>query len=198
VIEQTEALSVIDVNTGSFIGESIDEKTFYKVNLEAAIESARQIKLRNLSGIIIIDFIDMQNSDHRRKVLKKLKSAFLHDPINRKISDFTEFGLVQVARKRTSRGLSQILCAPCNHCEASGAIKSEETLCLEILRELIKVKSSCTWKSIEICASNSITEMLKDKYSTQLNDFKSRTNCDVKLSIDRAIKSNQFNIIPAK
>ena len=198
VIEQTEALSVIDVNTGSFIGESIDEKTFYKVNLEAAIESARQIKLRNLSGIIIIDFIDMQNSDHRRKVLKQLKSAFLHDPINRKISDFTEFGLVQVARKRTSRSLSQILCAPCNHCEASGAIKSEETLCLEILRELIKVKSSCTWKSIEICASNSIIEILKDKYITQLNDFKSRTDCDVKLSIDRAIKSNQFNIIPAK
>ena len=131
-------------------------------------------------------------------MLKQLKSAFLPDPINRKISDFTEFGLVQVARKRTSRSLSQILCAPCNYCEASGAIKSEETLCLEILRELIKVKSSCSWKSIEICASNSITQMLKDKYSTQLNDFKSRTNCDVKLSIDCAIKSNQFNIIPAK
>ena len=105
---------------------------------------------------------------------------------------------MQVARKRTSRSLSQILCTTCNHCEASGAIKSEETLCLEILRELIKAKSSCSWKSIEICASNSIIEMLKDKYITQLNDFKSKTNCDVRLSIDREIKSNQFNIIPAK
>lgn len=198
VIEQTEALSVIDVNTGSFIGDSIDEKTFYKVNLEAAIESARQIKLRNLSGIIIIDFIDMQNSDHRCKVLKQLKNAFLEDPINSKISDFTEFGLVQIARKRTSKSLGQILCAPCDHCESKGVVKSEETLSLEIVRELITISSSCAWKSIVICASNNIIEILKDRYSTQLNDFKSRTNCDVKLSIDRAIKSNQFNIIPAK
>ena len=198
VIEQTEALSVIDVNTGSFIGDTADHNTFYKVNIEAAIESARQIRLRNLSGIIIIDFIDMQNVDHRRKVLKELKNAFLDDPSIGKISDFTEFGLVQIARKRTSRSLSQILCAPVKNSEPRGVNKSEETLSLEIVRELIKIKSSCVWKSIEICTSSAIIEILKNKYSTQLNDFKSRTHCDVKLSLDRPIKSNQYNIIPTR
>ena len=198
VIEQTEALSVIDVNTGSFIGDSADKNTFYKVNIEAAIESAKQIRLRNLSGIIIIDFIDMQNVDHRRKVLKELKNAFLDDPISNKISDFTEFGLVQIARKRTSRSLSQILCAPFKHSEARGVKKSEETLCLEIIRELIKIESNCAWKSIEICTSSAIIEILNNKYSTQLNDFKSSTHCDVKLSPDRAMKSNQYNIIPTR
>jgi ribonuclease G len=198
VIEQTEALSVIDVNTGSYIGDSADKNTFYKVNIEAAIESAKQIRLRNLSGIIIIDFIDMQNVDHRRKVLKELKNAFLDDPISNKISDFTEFGLVQIARKRTSRSLSQILCAPFKHSEARGVNKSEETLCLEIIRELIKIESNCAWKSIEICTSSAIIEILNNKYSTQLNDFKSSTHCDVKLSPDRAMKSNQYNIIPTR
>ena len=197
VIEETEALSVIDVNTGSFIGESIDHNTFLRVNLEAALECVKQIKLRHLTGIIIIDFIDMQNSDHRSQVLKKLKNAFSQDSDISIISDFTELGLVQVARKKTRKSLRQIVCEPCNHCETKGVIKSEETLCLEIFRELTKIDSNCVSRSIEIYASDAVIKLLENKYSTQLNDFTNRTNCDVKLIIERSLQSNQFNIIPA-
>ena len=197
VIEETEALSVIDVNTGSFIGESIDHNTFLRVNLEAALECVKQIKLRHLTGIIIIDFIDMQNSDHRFQVLKKLKNAFSQDSDISIISDFTELGLVQVARKKTRKSLRQIVCEPCNHCEAKGVIKSEETLSLEIFRELTKIDSNCVSRSIEIYASDAVIKLLENKYSTQLNDFTNRTNCDVKLIIERSLQSNQFNIIPA-
>jgi len=197
VIEETEALSVIDVNTGSFIGESIDHNTFLRVNLEAALECVKQIKLRHLTGIIIIDFIDMQNSDHRSQVLKQLKNAFSQDSDISIISDFTELGLVQVARKKTRKSLRQIVCEPCNHCEAKGVIKSEETLSLEIFRELTKIDSNCVSRSIEIYASDAVIKLLENKYSTQLNDFTNRTNCDVKLIIERSLQSNQFNIIPA-
>ena len=197
VIEETEALSVIDVNTGSFIGESIDHNTFLRVNLEAALECVKQIKLRHLTGIIIIDFIDMQNSDHRSQVLKQLKNAFSQDSDISIISDFTELGLVQVARKKTRKSLRQIVCEPCNHCEAKGVIKSEETLSLEIFRELTKIDSNCVSRSVEIYASDAVIKLLENKYSTQLNDFTNRTNCDVKLIIERSLQSNQFNIIPA-
>ena len=197
VIEETEALSVIDVNTGSFIGESIDHNTFLKVNLEAASECAKQIKLRNLTGIIIIDFIDMQNPEHRSQVLKKLKNAFSQDSEKSIISDFTELGLIQIARKRTSKSLRQIVCEPCSHCEAKGVIKSKQTLSIEILRELIKIESNCVWSCLEIHASDAVIKLLKDKYSTQLNDFTARTNCDVKLIVEQSIQTNQFNIIPA-
>ena len=197
VIEETEALSVIDVNTGSFIGESIDHNTFLRVNLEAALECVKQIKLRHLTGIIIIDFIDMQNSDHRSQVLKQLKNAFSQDSDISIISDFTELGLVQVARKKTRKSLRQIVCEPCNHCETKGVIKSEETLCLEIFRELTKIDSNCVSRSIEIYASDAVIKLLENKYSTQLNDFTNRTNCDIKLIIERSLPSNQFNIVPA-
>ena len=196
VIEETEALSVIDVNTGSFIGESIDHNTFLRVNLEAALECVKQIKLRHLTGIIIIDFIDMQNSDHRSQVLKQLKNAFSQDSDISIISDFTELGLVQLARKKTRKSLRQIVCEPCNHCEAKGVIKSKETLSLEIFRELTKIDSNCVSRSIEIYASDAVIKLLENKFSTQLNDFTNRTNCDVKLIIERSLQSNQFNIIP--
>lgn len=197
VVEETEALSVIDVNTGSFIGESIDHNTFLRVNLEAALECVKQIKLRHLTGIIIIDFIDMQNSDHRSQVLKQLKNAFSQDSDISIISDFTELGLVQLARKKTRKSLRQIVCEPCSHCEAKGVIKSKETLSLEIFRELTKIDSNCVSRSIEIYASDAVIKLLENKYSTQLNDFTNRTNCDVKLIIERSLQSNQFNIIPA-
>lgn len=196
VVEETEALSVIDVNTGSFIGESIDNNTFLTVNLEAALECVKQIKLRNLTGIIIIDFIDMQKPDHRSRVLKQLKKAFSQDSDIRIISDFTELGLVQVSRKKTCKSLRQIICEPCNHCGAKGVIKSKETLSLEIFRELSKIDFNSVPRSIEIYASDAVIKLLEKKYSTQLSDFTNSTNSDVKLNIMRSHKSDQFNIIP--
>lgn len=197
VVEETEALSVIDVNTGSYVGNCHDQQTFLEVNLEAAIESVRQIRLRNLTGIIIIDFIDMQASEHRRLVLKQLKKAFLDDTTKTIISDFTDFGLIQIARKKTSQSLSQILCKPCNHCDAKGLIKSEETISYEILRALVKVGSNGAHQCLEVYASAIVIEQLNNKFTAQLNQFTSSAECDVKLCIESSIPNDQFNIIPA-
>jgi ribonuclease G len=197
VIEETEALAVIDVNSGSFIGKSIDQRTYLEVNLEAAVESARQIILRNLSGIIIIDFIDMQNADHRVQVLQQLKQACSQDRIKTVISNFTELGLVQIARKRTSQSLSQVLCEPCSHCDARGFIKTDETIILEIFRQLSNLQFNGKWSALEIYACKSVIKKIENKYAKQLNEFKARVNCDVKLCIESSISSEQFNIIPA-
>ncbi|MDG2018852.1 MAG: ribonuclease E/G [Porticoccaceae bacterium] len=196
VIEETEALSVIDVNTGSYLGDAIDQQTFLRVNLEAASESARQIKLRNLSGIIVIDFIDMAVAEHCRQVLSRLKREFAKDSTKTIISEFTELGLVQIARKRTRQSLSQVLCEPCTCCKAKGIIKSEETLSYEILRELAKVDFNGAWTLVEIHASANIIHKLRNKYTAQINQFKASADCDVKLCIESSIPSDQFNIIP--
>jgi ribonuclease G len=196
-LRRRKALAVIDVNSGSFIGKSIDQRTYLEVNLEAAVESARQIILRNLSGIIIIDFIDMQNADHRVQVLQQLKQACSQDRIKTVISNFTELGLVQIARKRTSQSLSQVLCEPCSHCDARGFIKTDETIILEILRQLSNLQSNGKWSALEIYACKSVIKKIENKYAKQLNEFKARVNCDVKLCIESSISSDQFNIIPA-
>lgn len=195
VIEETEALNVIDVNSGSFIGKSIDQRTYLEVNLEAAEEVARQVRLRNLSGIVIIDFIDMQNVDHRRQVLQKLKQIFSQDRIKTIISDFTELGLVQIARKRTSKSLSEILCSSCSHCDAKGFIKSDETLIFEIIRQLSNIEPSQKRTAVEIYSSGAVIKKIEDKYVSQINEFKDRVNCDVKLCVESSISSEQFNII---
>lgn len=197
VVEQTEALAVIDVNSGAFIGKSTDKRTYLEVNLEAAVESARQIILRNLSGIVIIDFIDMQNADHRRQVLLKLKQAFSQDSIKSVISDFTELGLVQIARKRIRQSLSQALCSPCSHCGARGYVKSEETIIFEIFRHLSYLQLNGKWAAVEISACESVIKKIENKYAKPLNEFKVRVNGDVKLCINSSIFSDQFNIIPA-
>ena len=195
VIEETEALKVIDVNSGSFIGKSIDQRTYLEVNLEAAEEVGRQVRLRNLSGIVIIDFIDMQNVDHRRQVLQKLRQVFSQDRIKTIISDFTELGLVQIARKRTSKSLSEILCSSCSHCDAKGFTKSDETLIFEIIRELSNIQPNEKRTAVEIYTSEAVIKKIKDKYVSQINEFKDRVNCDVKLCVESSISSEQFNII---
>lgn len=198
VVEETEAMVVIDINSGSFIGKSIDQRIYLEVNLEAAEACARQVRLRNLSGIIIIDFIDMQNADHRRQVLQKLRQAFSQDSVTTIISDFTELGLVQVARKRTSRSLSQILCAPCNHCDAKGYVKSDETLIFEIIRQLSNLQTDKNRAAVEIYASAAVVKKIENQYVSLINEYKVRANCDVKLYIENSISGEQFNIIPAK
>lgn len=198
VIEETEALSVIDVNTGSFTGEFIDQTTFLKVNLEAAEASAKQIKLRNLTGIIIIDFIDMKVAEHRRQVLQQLKQAFSKDKVKTVITNFTELGLIQIARKRTSQSLSQILCAPCSQDEARKMFKSSETLAIEIFRELSNIEPNGKWRALKISTSETVIETIKNKYAVPLNEFKNRTGCDVKLCVGSSVSSDQFNIIPVQ
>ena len=195
VIEETEALSVIDVNSASYLGDTDDQKAYLKVNLEAADTAVKQICLRNLSGIIIIDFIDMADSASERQVLKRLKQAFARDRTQPTILDFTALGLVQIARKRTGLSLSQTLCAPPNKTRTKGVKKSDDTLVFEILRQLSSKAVSSSSKAIEIHASPTVIEQLQKKYSAQIKQYESIAECSVKLYSQPITHCDEFNII---
>jgi ribonuclease G len=135
IFDQTEALTTIDINTGRFVGVSEFEQTIYQTNLKVIPELARQIRLRHLGGMIIIDFIDMQNEQHRQSVLMELCKAMAQDRMHSSIGGFTSLGLVELTRKRTHESLQRMLCRPCVVCSGSGQLKSVQTVCYELLRE---------------------------------------------------------------
>ncbi len=195
VIEETEALSVIDVNSASYLGDTDDQKAYLKVNLEAADTAVKQICLRNLSGIIIIDFIDMADSASERQVLKRLKQAFARDQTQPTILDFTALGLVQIARKRTGLSLSQTICAPSNKTRTKGVKKSDDTLVFEILRQLSRKAVSSSSKAIEIHSSPAVIEQLQKKYSAQIKQYEAIAECSVKLYSQPITHCDEFNII---
>ena len=136
VINQTEALTAIDVNTGRFVGKESHEKTILRTNLEAAEEVVYQLQLRNIGGIIIIDFIDMEVQQHRQMVYQALKDHLRNDKARSKILQISEMGLVEMTRKRDRENLSRYLCDPCPYCEGTGQIKSSATVSYEIFREI--------------------------------------------------------------
>ena len=138
IIDQTEAMTTVDVNTGGFVGTRNFDDTIYKTNLEAAQSIARQLRLRNLGGIIIIDFIDMVNAEHQDAVLSEFKKALARDRTRMTVSGFTQLGLVEMTRKRTRESLAHILCEPCPMCQARGQVKTARTMCFEILREILR------------------------------------------------------------
>ena len=195
VIEETEALSVIDVNSASFVGDADDQQAYLKVNLEAADVAARQICLRNLSGIIIIDFIDMADPASERQVIRRLQEAFAKEQTQPTILDFTKLGLVQIARKRTAPSLSQNLCGPLNRIGTKAVIRSDDTLVFEILRQLNKKAFSSSCNDIEIQASPTVIAKLQKKYSHQLKQYESIAGCSVKLSPQHTTHCDTFNII---
>src|SRR6202008_2806040 len=140
VIDQTEAMTTIDVNTGAFTGHKNLEEAILKTNLEAAQAIARQLRLRNLGGIIILDFIDMKNEAHRAQVLRALEKELRRDPARTMVHPFSELGLVEMTRKRTRESLGHILCEPCAACEGRGTVKTGETGCNEIMRDITRAE----------------------------------------------------------
>lgn len=140
MIDQTEALTAIDVNTGRFVGQESREKTILKTNLEAVEELVYQLQLRNIGGIIIIDFIDMELPDHRQKVYNALKEQLKYDKMRSKILQISEMGLVEMTRKRDRENLTRYLCDPCPYCEGKGRLKSVSTVSYEIFRELYRTR----------------------------------------------------------
>ena len=134
IIDQTEALTTVDVNTGGFVsGRSFDD-TIFKTNLEAAQSIARQLRLRNLGGIIIVDFIDMDTQEHRDAVLAEFRKALSRDRTRVTVNGFSQLGLVEMTRKRTRESLAHVLCEPCPVCVGRGELKTAQTICYEILR----------------------------------------------------------------
>ena len=167
IIETTEALSVVDVNTGRFVGKSDLEDTIFKTNMEAVREIAYQLRLRNIGGIIIVDFIDMEEEAHREEMVRALKEAVKKDKSRVNILKVSEFGLVQMTRKRSSENLASILCEPCHYCHGDGIIKSRRTVCYEILRKIMVKAGKMTGNNVTVSVNPQVAaRMLREESST--------------------------------
>jgi len=168
VVDQTEALTTIDVNTGGFVGARNFDDTIFKTNLEAGQAIARQLRLRNLGGIIIIDFIDMTRPEHQEQVLAELRKQLARDRTKTTISGFTQLGLVEMTRKRTRESLAHMLCEPCPTCEGKGQVKTPRSVCYDILREILREARQFNPKEFRVVASAAVVEMLLDEEGLHL------------------------------
>ncbi len=174
IIDQTEALTTVDVNTGGFVGGRSFDDTIFKTNLEAAQVIARQLRLRNLGGIIIVDFIDMDNEEHKDSVLAELKKNISRDRTRLTLNGFTALGLVEMTRKRTRESLAHVLCEPCPMCQGRGEVKTAQTVCYEVLREILRSARQFDAKEYRILASQKVIDLFLDEESqslAQLGDF---------------------------
>ena len=195
IVDQTEALTTVDVNTGAFVsGRSFDD-TIFKTNLEAAQTIARQLRLRNLGGIIIVDFIDMDSEEHRQAVLAEFNKSMQRDRTRWSINGFSQLGLVEMTRKRTRESLAHVLCEPCPTCSGRGEIKSAQTICYEILREVMRSAKSFDAKEYRILASQSVIDRFLDEESqsmTMLEDFIGKP---ISLSVESVYTQEQYDVI---
>ena len=196
VIDQTEAMTTIDVNTGAYVGHRNLEETIFKTNLEAASALARQLRLRNLGGIIIIDFIDMNDEEHKRQVLKTLEKGLAKDYAKTQISEVSSLGLVQMTRKRTRESLEHTLCEACPVCHERGSIKSVETMCLEIFREILRSERAFGGgQKFVVMANSRIVEFLHDEGSYMVADLEEFINKTIEFKTDHLYTQEQYDVV---
>ena len=193
VIDQTEAMTVIDVNTGKFVGKEDLEDTILKTNLEAVKEIAYQIRLRNLGGIIIIDFIDMEIQSNRDKVFNAFTQAMSRDRARNTIFEVSELGLIQMTRKRVRESLGRILCETCTYCEGKGFVKSAKTICYDLLRKVQKMASHGAQRII-ITAHPEVAELLSDEESHVLEDIERKYGIKVIVSPDATLHQEHYDL----
>ena len=195
IIDQTEALTTVDVNTGAFVsGRSFDD-TIFKTNLEATQAIARQLRLRNLGGIVIVDFIDMDNDEHQSAVLAEFNKALSRDRTRVTVNGFTQLGLVEMTRKRTRESLAHVLCESCPTCSGRGEIKTAQTVCYEVLREIMRSARQFDAKEFRILASQSVIDRFLDEESqsmTMLEDFIKKP---ISLSVESSYTQEQYDVI---
>lgn len=195
IIEQTEAMCTIDVNTGAFVGHRNLEETIFKTNLEAAAAIARQLRLRNLGGIIIIDFIDMSDQEHQRQVLRTLEKALEKDRAKTTINGVSGLGLVEMTRKRTRESLGQVLCEPCPVCKGRGRLKSAETVCYEIFREILRDARTYDASSFLVLASQVVIDRLLDEESANVADLEVFIGRTIQFQVETIYNQEQYDII---
>jgi len=195
IFDQTEALTTVDVNTGGFVGGRNFNDTIFKTNLEAAIAIARQLRLRNLGGIIVLDFIDMQDATHRETVLAELRKALARDRTRTSVSDFSPLGLVEMTRKRTRESLAQQLCEPCPTCQARGTVKTARTLCYDILREILRESRQFNPKEFRILAAQAVIDLLLDEESAHLATLCDFIGKPVSLEVETQYLHEQYDIV---
>jgi ribonuclease G len=195
VIDQTESMTTIDVNTGGYLGSRNHAETVLKTNLEAANAIARQLRVRNLGGIIIIDFIDMQDEEHQRQVQRTLAKALEKDPARTTITGISQLGLIEMTRKRTRESLEQILCRPCPVCQGRGVQKSPETVCYEIFREIMRVAKAYENDVLLVMASQLVVDRLLDEDSTALADLEELVGKTVRFEVEPMYTQEQFDVV---
>lgn len=195
IIDQTEAMTTVDVNTGAYVGSRNLGETIFKTNLEAAQAIARQLRLRNLGGIIIVDFIDMTDLEHQRQVLKALEKHLSRDHSRVAISEITSLGLVQITRKRTRESLEHVLCEPCPTCHTRGYVKSTDTVCHEICREILREARQYEASKLLVVASQAVVDKLLDEESTHVAELEEFICGSIKFQVEQLYGVEQYDIV---
>ncbi|GJM08633.1 MAG: ribonuclease G [Lysobacteraceae bacterium] len=195
VIDQTEAMTTIDVNTGAYVGHRNLEETIYKTNLEAAQAIARQLRLRNLGGIIILDFIDMTDEEHRRQLLRTLAKNLERDHARTKMSDISSLGLIEMTRKRTTESLEHILCEPCANCNGRGAIKTADTVCFEIFREILRSVRQFDADRLMVLASPLVVQKILDEQSSAVAELEEFIGKNIHFKSEDQYLQEQYDVV---
>ncbi len=195
VIDQTEAMATVDVNTGSFLGQRNLEETVYRTNLEAAQAVARQLRLRNLGGIIIIDFIDMTDDEHRRQVLRTLEKGLAHDHARTSVYEFSPLGLVEMTRKRTTDSLERQLCEPCHECGGRGTLKTAETLTYEIFREITRAVRQFEATQLLVIASPKVVGKITEEESAAVAELEEFLGKSIRFQADEQYAQEQYDVV---
>jgi ribonuclease G len=195
MIDQTEAMTTIDVNTGAYVGHRNLEETIYRTNLEAAVGIARQLRVRNLGGIIILDFIDMKDEPHRRAVLAALERALSSDRAATQIVSLSPLGVVEMTRKRTRESLEHLLCEPCKTCQGRGFMKTAQTVCYEIFREIVRQSRQFASRELLILAHQDVVECLLDEESAAMAELESQVARPIRLQAEALYAVDQYDVV---
>ncbi|MGD8175455.1 ribonuclease G [Marinimicrobium sp. ARAG 43.8] len=195
IIEQTEAMTTVDVNTGAFVGRRNLEETIFKTNMEAASAIVRQLRLRNLGGIIVLDFIDMKDPEHERQVLRTLEKALEKDHAKTSITGVSELGLVEMTRKRTRESLGQMLCEPCPLCSGRGQLKSAQTVCYELFREILREARAYDNDKFLVLASQVVVDRLLDEEAAYVADLEAFIGRTIEFQVEALFTQEQYDIV---
>ena len=195
IVDQTEALTTVDVNTGGFVGARNFDDTIFRTNLEAALAIARQLRLRNLGGIIIVDFIDMAREDHRDAVLAEFRKQLARDRVKTMAGGFSQLGLVEMTRKRTRESLAHMLCEPCPHCQGAGQLQTARSVAYNILREILREARQFNPREYRIVASPKVVELFLDEESQYLAGLSDFIGKPISLQSESAMGQEQYDIV---
>lgn len=195
IIDQTEAMTTIDINTGAFVGHRNLEETIFNTNIEATQAIARQLRLRNLGGMILIDFIDMTDSDHKRRVMHTLEQATNKDRAKTNVHGFTALGLIEMTRKRTRESLEHILCGDCPVCKGRGSIKTVETICFEVMREIVRVNRAYDADKFVVYAAPAVAEALMGEESHMLAELEVFVSKQIKVQTELLYNQDKFDVV---
>ena len=195
IIDQTEAMTTIDVNTGAFVGHRNLEETIFKTNLESAQAIVRQLRLRNLGGIIIIDFIDMSDAEHKRQVLRALEKSLDKDHAKTNMCDVSSLGLVEMTRKRTRESLEHILCEPCPCCKGRATLRTPETVCYEIFREIIREARQFEAQEFLVLAAHPVIDLMLDEESTSIAELEDFIGKPIRFQVETEYNQEHFDVV---